>query len=41
MRAPPCRIEAGAAAPTWNVYQNRSGAAWQRLIGNAIFKRQE
>jgi hypothetical protein len=41
MRAPPCRIEAGAAAPTWNVYQNRSGAAWQRLNGNTIFKRQE
>jgi hypothetical protein len=39
MRAPPCRIEAGAAAPSWNVYQNRSGAAWQRLNSNTIFKR--
>jgi hypothetical protein len=40
MRAPPCRIEAGAAAaPRWNGYRNRSEAAWQRLNGNTIFKR--
>jgi hypothetical protein len=40
MRAPPCRIEAGAAAALrWNVYHNRPEAAWRWLNGNTIFKR--